>query len=238
MTPESRRTQRSLIPNPAVSESTSHARREETQSDSVTRADVGEIKETLSRQGEAIESVAMAIRSLQTPQQGPDHDQGEPQEGTTSVASTSKSRAKADEEEADKSDKVDDVSTVRSARSSSKSRKSSQHSGLGEYKYKPISTKDIGPSDEDSDPPLVVIHPTNYLYERCLNYRYYRLFRVDLPRGKRHTSDFKDHKKALRSALKNNKFSGEDPILILKFLAEFVRECDACLLYTSDAADD
>ena len=96
-----------------------------------------------------------------------------------------------------------------------------------DYKYKPISTKDIGPVDEDSDPPLVVINPTNYLYERCLNYRYYRLFRVDLPEGKRHTSDFKDHKKALRSALKNNMFTGEDPILILKFLAEFTRECDA-----------
>ena len=143
------------------------------------------------------------------------------------MGSTSKSKAKANEEETSVPEGPDKATKSKSSRSSSKSRKSSSHSSVVDYRYKPISTKDIGPVDEDSDPPLVVINPTNYLYERCLNYRYYRLFRVDLPEGKRHTSDFKDHKKALRSALKNNKFTGEDPILILKFLAEFTRECDA-----------
>ena len=59
VTPESCRTQRSLIPNPAVSESTSHAIREEAQSDSVTKAEVEEIKETISREGEAIESLSL-----------------------------------------------------------------------------------------------------------------------------------------------------------------------------------
>jgi len=65
VTPESRRTQRSLIHNQAVSETTSHARREEAQGDSVTKAEVGELKDTLSRQGEAIHNMAMAMRSLQ-----------------------------------------------------------------------------------------------------------------------------------------------------------------------------
>ena len=220
VTPESRRNQRPLIPNPAVSETTSHVVREEVEGDNVTKAEVGEIKDTLSRQGEAIQSVAMAVRDLAARSHSDSHHE------STSVASTSKSKAKPDDGGTPDLDKPDNV-TERSSRKSSKTTKSSHHTEVREYKYKPISTKDIGPLDEDSDPPLVVINPTNYLYERCLNYRYYRLFKVDLPKGKRHTSDFKDHKKALRSALRNNKFTGEDPILILKFLAEFVRECDA-----------
>ena len=95
VTPESRRNQRPLIPNPAVSESTSHVVREEAQGDNVTKAEVGEIKDTLSRQGEAIQSVAMAIRDLQVHSQSREGSQ----QGATSVGSTSKSKAKANEEE-------------------------------------------------------------------------------------------------------------------------------------------
>ena len=103
---------------------------------------------------------------------------------------------------------------------------SRQESDQEVYIYRPIRSKPLGP---EAHPYLrvKVLQPINHVYGKLLNYRSYRLFLTKLPDGKRSTSDHNQSKKALRAAMREPDFNGEDPILILKFLATFVKESDA-----------
>ncbi|CAN8069510.1 unnamed protein product [Agarophyton chilense] len=67
---------------------------------------------------------------------------------------------------------------------------------------------------------------TNPLYKKWVSYRYYRLENSSLDRTPRGTGRVKDCIKRMQLSLRNQSFSGEDPILVLYFLARFVAEAD------------
>ena len=74
--------------------------------------------------------------------------------------------------------------------------------------------------------PLVeVIRPGDPMFDRLMNYRYYRL----QTRGKDKQESLlylHRYQKPLDNAMKDCKFDGSDPIMVLKFLTRYVEETD------------
>lgn len=68
--------------------------------------------------------------------------------------------------------------------------------------------------------------PTNLLYKALLSYKYYRLDNSSLDPAPRETVKIHDCIKRLELLLRNQNFSGEDPILMLEFQARFVTEAN------------
>lgn len=73
---------------------------------------------------------------------------------------------------------------------------------------------------------LKELKPTNPLYRKLLSYRYYRLEDSSGTRSSRDTGRVKDLIRRMNVTMLKQKFSGEDPILVLDFLARFVQEAD------------
>ena len=67
---------------------------------------------------------------------------------------------------------------------------------------------------------------TNVLYDKLLDYRYYRLKRTSRKRSSRETGKVKEYVKRIEYTLKEFRFDGTDPIKILAFLAKYVEEAD------------
>lgn len=75
-------------------------------------------------------------------------------------------------------------------------------------------------------PRLMVIRPADPIFDRLLNYRYYRLLRLDTRRDTRTMLDTSTRIKALQLTMSDSKFSGSDPILIFDFLTRLTEEAD------------
>ena len=73
---------------------------------------------------------------------------------------------------------------------------------------------------------LRVIRAINPLYERQLDYRYYRLKRQTSKRTGRKTGKVRDQIKRMAYSLEEYRFTGEDPIMVFDFLARFCDEAD------------
>ena len=74
--------------------------------------------------------------------------------------------------------------------------------------------------------PLVdVIRPGDPMFDRLMNYRYYRLQtrRKDMKESLLYLHRYQ---KSLDTAMKDCKFDGSDPIMILEFLTRYVEETD------------
>ena len=81
-----------------------------------------------------------------------------------------------------------------------------------------------GPKHDE--PNFRVIRPSDPLYRKLLSYRYYRLERTEAERTGRETAKTRDHIKRMEITMKEAMFSGEDPILVLEFLAKYCKEAD------------
>ncbi len=75
-------------------------------------------------------------------------------------------------------------------------------------------------------PGLSPIKPSDLMFDRVMNYRYYRLKLVRNSRSANHTLELRKHLKSLEITFKNDQFTGEDPVLILSFLQRLVEEAD------------
>ena len=75
-------------------------------------------------------------------------------------------------------------------------------------------------------PGLKELSPTNSLYKDALSYRSYRLEDTSQRRTSRETGKVRDYIKRMDIKLKQHHFTGEDPIMVLDFLARFVREAN------------
>lgn len=73
-------------------------------------------------------------------------------------------------------------------------------------------------------PGLKSLHPTNPLYKMVLSYHPYRLDDTIQRLSSRATGKVRGFLKRMYLTLKDHRFSGEDPILVLEFLARYVRE--------------
>lgn len=82
-------------------------------------------------------------------------------------------------------------------------------------------------------PGLKPLKPAKPLYMEFLSYRYYWLEEFSLEMTLRDTSKVKDCVKRMQLSMRNQCFTGDDPILVLNFLARFVAEAD--VLGMSDA---
>ena len=73
---------------------------------------------------------------------------------------------------------------------------------------------------------LKSIKPSDVLFDRLMNYRYYRLKRTKGSRSSKHILEVRKHLKSLDITLKEYKFNGQDPILVFDFLSRFVEQAD------------
>ena len=73
---------------------------------------------------------------------------------------------------------------------------------------------------------LMAIRPADPLFDRLMNYRYYRLLRCDHHRDTQTMLDANTRIKSLMISLGDFKFSGQDPILIFDFLTRITEEAD------------
>ena len=74
---------------------------------------------------------------------------------------------------------------------------------------------------------LQVIRPADPLFDRLMNYRYYRLIKQSRRRGANSTLDAAKRFKALSLALDNQtKFDGTDPMTVFEFLTRVTEEAD------------
>lgn len=157
--------------------------------------------------------------------------------GERSVSSrkTRKSRPETDEssEGSDydpKGNRTDDESQLSSSESeygSRRRRKDSRHrhhasSSKSYSSMVSIHRRKPGPRFET----LREIVPTNPLYKKVMSYRTYRLARRDQDRSSRETGKVRDFIKRMDIKLSAHHFSGEDPIMVLDFLARFTREAN------------
>ena len=87
----------------------------------------------------------------------------------------------------------------------------------------------------EKHPGLTVIRPSEPAFDRLLNYRFYRLFKTGSVRDANDTLDARYRAKALEVTMKEHRFSGQDPILVLSFLTRYVEECDQNRLIEAQA---
>ena len=76
-----------------------------------------------------------------------------------------------------------------------------------------------------SHPFVETIRPADPLFDRLMNYRYYRLLNRRKNRGDS-LFDLRKYIKALDITLQDYKFDGSDPIMVFDFLTRFVEEAD------------
>ena len=82
---------------------------------------------------------------------------------------------------------------------------------------------------------LRVLRPTNSLFDRVMNYRFYRLAKRHKRRTGRETRKVRDHIRAIQTGAPELRFDGKDPVAILGFLYAFVAECETNYMKESQA---
>ena len=73
---------------------------------------------------------------------------------------------------------------------------------------------------------ITIIKPSDPVFDRLMNYRYYRLADTRQVRSAEDTKRLRDQAKTFQSTFDTTKFSGEDPIMVFDFLMKFVEEAD------------
>ena len=86
----------------------------------------------------------------------------------------------------------------------------------------PFFLRKKGPQHEG----LAVIKPADPIYDRLLNYRYYRLADSRQTRSAMETKFLREQTKSFQTSFDKTKFNGEDPVMIFDFLMKFVEEAD------------
>jgi len=93
----------------------------------------------------------------------------------------------------------------------------------------PFFIRKKGPQHEG----LNVIKPADPIYDRLLNYRYYRLSDTRQTRSAMETKLLREQTKSFQTSFDKTKFNGEDPVMVFDFLMKFVEEADT--LHVSEA---
>ena len=82
------------------------------------------------------------------------------------------------------------------------------------------------PEKGPKHPGLTTIRPSDVLFDRLMNYRYYRLMKRSHRRDANVMLDANKRMNSLSMTLGEHKFSGQDPVLVFDFLTRFTEEAD------------
>ncbi len=129
-------------------------------------------------------------------------------------------------------DSPSDTDSDRSTETVDQYHRQEETTGVGERNTIPFFRRKKGAHHHG----LTVIQPSDPIYDRLMNYRYYRLADTRESRSTDTMKKVREHIRSLSTTFDDkDKFSGSDPILVLEFLTKFVEEADTLCITEAQA---